>query len=234
MRHKEFDSNEFCDVPLRGKTSAVSQFGWDAIDRPGRKRLNISRWLQSHIGEKFSDVYSKFVKLKKDRGACHWYDDLKNHWWITLDCRLENGKFYDTKDEEVIDGFAVVDDILYKVGQRRRHWRPPPDEDRRLTYGVVWKDGKVFASIKDVWYELILAKSNISFRNKWGMGIFDDHDIFLEPKTNFGTESSLRKLLYGGSDLYCKAKRQLCKQEIKRLKLRTLFNSGEATSERSD
>lgn len=203
------------DEPLRESNSPAFQSDW-YFDGHRGKWLNIQRWLRSHVGQRWSDINSKWTKRKKSGCEEYLHGKLDNIRNLELNCtKSSDGKVYNSKGDEVIRGLVVVDDVLYEVKDSRSKWRPKSLEERRWDHGVVWKTGGVFALINSIWYELKLENITLSVNE------LPKKDIFLNEWILFQrSRSNLRQLLYGRDDLYCVAKQQLNKHKIKILNLR--------------
>lgn len=174
--------------------------------------LNITRWLHSKAGQPWSKVYSEYCqKLRRPDDRLSIQNRLD--WLVETNAYKKDGKFYDSKDNEITRNFVVVDDILYNLENKYPRYRRPSDEERRAQRGVYWVQGKVVANINDIWYELVLKEYPGE-----PLHIYDD---FL--KTSYTSESD-RKLYYGDSHNYCISKRQLNKNEIKKLGLKEIEN----------
>lgn len=213
LMNKNFDPDEFSDTPLRESSSPI----WD-FERHRGKYLNIHRWLRSHVGQHWSDIQSEWTDRKKS--GCEEAKDYLNRR-VDLNCTAEGGKYFDSKGSKVTSGFVVIDDILYEIKPRRR-WKPRSLVERRWDHKVVWKDNKVFACIKSIWYELkleeVVWKNTLEKKDMFLNNLVSDFKIRHQ---SIG-EANLRRLLYGKENLYCSAKHQLNKKEILKLRLREL------------
>jgi hypothetical protein len=220
-----FNPEEYSDDSLRESISPVKANAGFFESHIG-KWTNVQRWLRSHVGQRWSDINSKWVNRKKSGCEEYIYRHLEDRCYVEKNARIENGKFFDTKGDEITDGFAIVNDILYEVGQQRKRSKPRSVESRRWNYKVVWKNNQIFASINNIWYELKVEEIIWKWDDPYSLS---KKDVFLDTrisaykiKKKYDGEANLRELLYGKANLFCSAKRQLCKQEIRALDLRSI------------
>lgn len=224
LRTKDIDIENYnYNGPLWEKTSGTARFGYNSkkserwVRATRLKHLNLPRLLASKAGRSWSDIYSEL---------CHKYtavedrrelDRLIDRYIVfKATCNEQKTKFFDTKGNGLKGWweFAVVDNILYQVprGFAGKKERRQSLRDWRAQRGIYVHNNEIYATINGVWYKLLMKPLEI-LRSRWGEPRGYPLDIFLGSSTK---NNSYIYRLYGDY-VYCYDKKQLNKNEIKKL-----------------
>ena len=196
----------------------LDETNWEKFDAGMKKNLDwgkhrksfplkMERWLRANVGRKWSEVYSEYSrKLSSPEDKYAMRHSLG--WLVEEDVYKDGNHYYNSRDERVLYNFVVYNDTLIEIKEKRNKYKEKSPDEKRWNWGVVWRNNEVFANIDNVWYKLILG--NVKDQS--------ERDLFFG-RLFKSIDSYQKKLVYGRDDLICVGKKQLNKQEIRRLGL---------------
>ena len=203
------------DHPRTESTAPGRRYGWDC------KRLNehlspLRRWLRSNCGRRWDDVYSEICEHLSVRNAATAHVRDHAEQYVVRNARLIAGEICDAAGVPIHSGWRwnpfyvhPLDGTLREAPRRLRRPGPVKDEDY-----IEGKDAlHQYRIIQGVWYEVELAPYPVGLE-----GCIRDVLLSGGPSTG-GYPSRVDAGRFYGRPVYAKAKRQLNKDQIRKLSL---------------
>lgn len=203
------------DLPQKQSMGGSRQFSWGAKNSTWRRKP-LYRYLNSKVGEKWDNIYSDIKKNCKNFVLDKRNIDDLLDCVVCKDVRMVGGVPYETKHKLPIQshgssGYHSLyvnpdNGLLCRAPQYIRAVRKKNNDVRVI-------DGLWYYSHNGIWYQVVFEYCTQRLKS-WGH--WRDHwfDIFHGYITQYACMN-----LYGKA-IFAKAKRQLCKREIRKLKLR--------------
>lgn len=207
------------DLPFR-EGGIIRRMGWNSKKADGYRHYKAytKRFLHSHLGEKWDNVYSKLCNPPEEKKKEYKLikDSCDNGYCIEISTYEENNKVYEAQycrelwhNEYYVDNNGIL--RQYTKNNWRKEWR---NQYRSNTKRFEVIDGKYYSQIGGIHYELIPN----AFNPEWlKLSSTQQRFYFYLKDLIYGSSTPQECFHRYGKCIYFIDKKQLNSKELKRL-----------------